>query len=297
MTEKSPSPKGMALYVRGISQSRHGSSVQFAKKCADHGLKWIAIGGPWHEDRKVDGKVKNKDRRINKPDTIKRYAEQLAKRGVVPHIWGFPWWSRIEKFVEAMEECSCSAIDGWLLDPELGMKGHPLEAAKLVHLCRAANPYRILGFTSYGLPRVHPNFPWEEFARPAGFYPLEECDYGSPQMYDVPKSRVVQGMAEYAELGFDALVPSFGLYKWIKRDREYKMNIRLPNGQINRRATPLSAQELNSHLLSFIDTPIPVQAMIGWSDNFCEGALWRVLSQWAERLERGACELPASNNI
>jgi hypothetical protein len=267
--------------------------VQFAKKCADHGLKWIAIGGPWHEDRKSKaGTVKTKDRRINKPDTIRRYAEQLAKVGVVPHIWGYPWWSRIEKFVDDMEDCSCSAIDGWLLDPELGMKKHPLEAAKLVHLCREANPYRILGFTSYGLPKLHPTFPWQEFARPAGFRPLEECDYGSPQLYDAPRRRVARGVSEYAELGFDVVIPSFGLYKWTKRDNSYEFGVRLPNGQTNRRAVSMSAHDLNAHLLSFVDTPVPAQAMIGWADNFCEGALWRVLAQWAERLERGACALP-----
>ncbi len=293
MPEKPPAPEGIALYVRAISNPRHGTSVQFAKRCADHGLKWIAIGGPWHEDRRSkDGTVRNKDRRINRPDTIRRYAEQLAKIGVTPHIWGYPWWSRIEEFVEEMEACSCSAIDGWLLDPELGMKKHPLEAAKLVHLCREANPYRILGFTSYGLPKLHRVFPWEEFARPAGFHPLDECDYGSPQLYNTPKSRVVRGMSDYAELGFDVVIPSFGLYKWSKRNNGYAFGVRLPDGKINRRAVSMSTHDLNFHLLSFVDTPVPVRAMIGWADNFCEGALWGVLAQWAERLERGACALP-----
>jgi hypothetical protein len=275
----------MSLYVRAISKARHGTPAKFAKLCADHGLKWVAIGGPWHEDRKG----KNLDRVMNKPGKVRQYAEALAKVGVTPHVWGYPWWTRVEKFVEDMERYDCSVIDGWLLDPELGMKRHPKEAAQLVHLCRESNPYRILGFTSYGLSKGHPTFPWDEFAEPGGFYPLKECDYGSPQLYDTPKKRVMQGMSEYAELGFDVVIPSFGLYKWTKRDPA--QGSRLANGKRNRKAVSLKPAELNAHLLSFVDSEVPVEAMIGWAENFVNRPLWRTLHEWSERLESGVCSL------
>lgn len=280
---KPPAPRGMSLYVRAISSSRHGTPKQFAKKVSDHGLPWIALGGPWHEDRGGQ----NRDRFMNTPTTIRKYAEALAAAGVAPHVWGYPWWSRVAEFVEDMEKCSPEVVTGWLLDPELGMKKHASEAAELVHLCRESNPYRVLGFTSYGMSKGHPTFPWDEFAEPGGFYPMEECDYGSPQLYDTPKAKVVQGMREYSELGFDVVVPSFGLYKWVRKDPSQPLSSK------NRKAVPLSVDELNRHLLSFVDSEIPVQAMIGWAENFCNGPLWRVLQEWQARLERGACELPA----
>jgi len=264
-----------------LSRKRHGSPAQFAKKCVTNGLRWIALGGPWHDQ--------HGNRWINKPSTIWAYAAALSKVGVAVHVWGYPWWDRVDEFVADMAKCTTEDVMGWLLDPELGLKNHPDEASKLVKLCRQRDSAIVLGFTSYGLSKGHPTFPWAAFAKKGMSDPTKECDYGSPQLYDTPKNKVIQGMSEYVSIGFDYLIPSFGLYKWVKRDPS--LGPRLPNGKRNRMAVPLLAPELDAHLLSFVDSDVPVQGMIGWAENFCTPALWRVLKQWSERLDRGACAL------
>lgn len=273
-------PKGMALYVRSITRSRHGTPKEFAKRCADSGLGWIALGGPWHDTKG--------DRWINSPTVIKGYAAELAAAGVRPHIWGYPWHDRIERFVDDLGKATNDSIIGWLLDPELGLKQHPAAARALVQLCRQANPYRELGFTSYGLPMGHRTFPFAEFAEPGGYDPTKECDYGSPQLYDTPQARILVGMSDYASLGFDAVVPSFGLYKWAKQDASKPLSGK------NRKAVPMQPWELEQHLLHFLDSDVPVEAMIGWAENFANRGLWQVLARWSERLARGACALPAA---
>lgn len=282
MPNKPPTPEGISLYGRSFNAARHGSPKQFAKKCADHGLKWFAIGGPWHED--VNGV--NKDRWINKPNVVKGYADALADAGVTPHVWGYPWHDRVEKFIEWMEQCSSASVDGWLLDPELGLKTFPAEARLLVRLCRSSNPYRILGFSSFGLPKFHKTFPFDEFAEPGVFDPFVEVDYGSPQLYDTPQRSILEGMSDYAELGFDVIVPSYGLYKWVKKDASKPLKGK------NRKAVSMTKAELDRHLLYFLDSEVPVTAMIGWAENFATPGLWDILSRWAARLERGACSLP-----
>jgi hypothetical protein len=273
----------LALYVRSIKKSRHGTPKAFAKLCADNGLRWVALGGPWHDVRKVVPT----EIWINRPSTIKRYADALSAAEVKPHVWGYPWHDRVEEFVRDMSRCTGGSIVGWLLDPELGLKRHPAAARELVRLCRERNPYLSLGFTSYGLPHGHRTFPFDEFAEPGGFYPFKECDYGSPQLYDMPKVRVRKGMTDYAALGFDVVVPSYGTYKWVKRDLSKPMNRK------NRRAVPMPVAELDAHMQDFMVSEVPVRAMVGWAENFVGRPQWRVLAKWAELLQRGALALPA----
>jgi len=265
-------PKGMGLYIRAF-QKRHGTPNEFAKKLADNGLLWSAIGGPWH-----DG---SGDRWINSPDTIKRYAEAMARHGVTPHIWGYPWHGRINTFVDELQSCMIPEIEGWLHDPELGLKNHPEDARLLVKRSREQNPYYVIGFTSYGLPRGHGTFPFDEFAEPDVYDPVIECDYGSPQLYDTPPKRILEGMREYSELGFDVVIPSFGNYKFVKKDPT------LPLRGSNRRAVSLSADELTRHLNYFMESEVPVNAMIGWAENFVHRAQWRVIAEHAELLNAG----------
>lgn len=278
-------PTGLALYLRALSKKRHGTPKELAKKLADAGLRWAAIGGPWHDDPKKG------NRWLNRPEEILRYSEALAAAGVQAHVWGYPWHDRVDAFVEDLLACTGPATSGWLLDPELGFKGHVAEAGDLFRKSRAAledrNPYIALGLTSYGLPRGHRSFPFEAFAEPGvEGDPLVECDYGSPQLYDVPEKRVLEGLADYAELGFDAVVPSFGVYKFVKADPA------LPLSGKNRKAVSKTPEELEAHLGDFIDSPVEVRGLIGWAFNFVNPGLWRVLSRWAERLDRGACALP-----
>jgi hypothetical protein len=267
----------MALYVRAIRRSRHGTPKQFARRCADNGLKWIALGGPWH-DRKGE-------RWINSPETIKRYADALSNAEVKPHIWFYPWHDSIERIVDQVESCLNGSIVGVLPDPELGLKKKRAAAALLMSLLRERFPYMTVGFTSYGLPRGHYTFPWSEFAEPDIFDPMVEADYGSPQLYDEKRSRIIDSIEAYQQLGFDRIVPSYGLYTWVPRDKTKRLS------RANRKAVPMSVGQFDAHMHAFVDVGVPIEAMIGWAENFATRPLWARLAEWAERMERGVFKL------
>ena len=150
-------PRGTALYLRRIAKDRHGTPKQLAKRCADHGLRWIAIGALWQDLTKAGNPT---SKMINDVETIERYSDAFMDKGVEPYIWGYPWQGREEAFVEAM-----LAVDKYgriLLDPELGSnpsrdaKGPGKRAAdnhatKLVRLfAEATTPETVLGLSTYG---------------------------------------------------------------------------------------------------------------------------------------------------
>jgi hypothetical protein len=264
-------PKGLALYVRKIVKSRHKSPAKFARLCADHGLKWIALATIWH-----DRKGGNRELTINPVSVVKEYSQALAEAGVNPHIWGYPWHNRIKLFVEQTAAYLNPWIVGVLLDPELGLKDHLAEAIALFKAIRALNPYLLVGLTSYGLPRGHRNFPFSAFAEAGERGNVDvECDYGSPQLYDLPVGRILEGLADYDRLGFDHIVPSFGNYK----------NVMCVDGK--KRAISLLADELDAHLNHFVESPVPIPGAIGWAENFMNSSLWDVLARWSEVFEHG----------
>jgi hypothetical protein len=281
-----PVPTGIGLYLRALKIKTVADARALGKKFSDNGLSWVAVAGPWHD--------RAGERWMNPPATVQRALDGIACCGIGAHVWGYPWWDRVEKFVDDM--CLASGrgvgLAGWLLDPELGLKGHTEEATRLFRQSRAAldavgEPSVVLGLTSYGLPRGHRNFPFAAFGKPGKAGRLLECDYGSPQLYDVPAGRVLEGLADYAKIGFDTVVPSFGCYRFVKRDPG------LPLTGANRKAVPKTPEELEAHLMDFVRSPVPVRGMIGWAENFVGPGQWRVLARWAELLRRGAGALPA----
>jgi|PlaIllAssembly_1097288.scaffolds.fasta_scaffold00052_25 hypothetical protein len=271
-------PLGLALYIRSFGKRK---PADVAAKFARYGLKWVAIGGPWHD---ASGQ-----RWINTPERVVAAIAAFKSLGIAAHVWGYPWHD-VGAFVEQMTACSSSDVAGWLLDPELGQKGRPIEARDLFKRSRASlrrvNPKAQLGMTSYGLPRGHRSFPFEEFAEPGVTNPLLECDYGSPQLYDIPKNRIHEGIKDYSELGFDAIVPSFGCYRFIPADPSKPLTGK------NRKAIPKTGPELHEHLSCFVDTNVKVYGMVGWAENFVGADQWAVLARWADWLGRGACALP-----
>lgn len=263
-------PKGLGLYLRYVKLS---TVAERAKEMKDHGLTWAVIAGPWHD--------RSGERWINKPYRVQQIAEILANAGIDPHIWGYPWHDRIDLFIEQMIECTSELIVGWLLDPELGLKGH-LEAAKLLfRKAREHNPFMLIGLTSYGLPMLHHTFPFAAFARSGHRGDiLVECDYGSPQLYDVPEAQVKRGVQGYHDIGFDHVVPSFGLYKYVRRDPDVAIS------RENRKAVSKTAEELDRHLSHFFNTGVKVPGLVGWAENFIAPEHWHVLAIWAETLKR-----------
>jgi hypothetical protein len=158
---------------------------------------------------------------------------------------------------------------------------------------KSINPYNYLGFTSYGLPHGHQSFPFEEFADPESEGDMrKECDYGSPQLYFMNAKQIERGLTDYDKLGFDEIIPSFGNYRFVKRDTNFKLDVRLPDGKRNKKAVSKTPYQLDHHIADFDVPGIEVHAMIGWAYNFVNQGQWRVMAEYAERLQDGALVSP-----
>ena len=279
------SPAGIALYVRHISKARHGTPRELAKRFADHGLSWVAIAGPWHDTKGP--------RFINKPATVRRYADAFAAAGVLPYVWGYPWQGTEKRFCDEMYACTRDHRLV-LLDPELG--SNPARSTKPAAMRRAnANALelvlgarergaKVVGLSTYGLAaRAQRWFPLEAFLS-AG------VDFAGGQTY-TSNRHVDASMDLFLDAIGDrdiALVPNFGTYDFVKRD------VSKPLRGGNRRAIPKTPERLHSHLSEFVDSHHQVEGMIGWAENFVGKKQWRELARFADWMDRGACLLPES---
>jgi hypothetical protein len=281
-------PVGLALYVRKISLARHGTPKQLAKHFADHGAKWVALAGPWHERR--NGVMRTG--LMNGVDTVRRYADAMWDRDIDPYVWGYPWQGTEEKFADQMNDCA-GEFNLALLDPELG--SNPERAPKgpgkaranahaelLVRLMAERFAGGICGLSTYGSGVRMRTFPLYAFARAlASLFPRRTFiggqTYTEDPRIDPSIADFLKVIRDIANLDTIALVPNFGAYG------------RKPDGKA-RSKTP---HELDAHFMEFIDEGEPVEGMIGWAENFMTSALWRSFARMAERMQRGACRLPS----
>lgn len=285
-------PKGVGIYVRKISVRRHQNATAFARKCRKHGISWVALGGIWQEGRK-DGSVRTGW--INKPDVLKAYADALTKQGIDAWVWGYPWMGEEQLFVDRMMEPGIPRI---LLDPELGSnpdrasKGAGKAAANkhaelLVSLFaeHAKKPIAV-GLSTFGSGYRLKWFPLMAFAKALAMYFPEHSFIGGQTYTD--NDWVDMSIADMAKVadkyGLTAIVPNFGIYKWDT-----------PTGKRRKgaKAVRKTPQELRLHLHEFINEGEPVEAVIGWAENFLNDALWEELAKFAALMERGACSLRA----
>ena len=259
-------PHGLGLYIRRMSRRTIEARC---KKMADHGVTWAAIGAVWQRSTSTT--------LINPPDVCHAIAEGLLKNRIQPWVWGYPWKGREVNFVAKMKAASFLAIQGWLLDPEKGAKDMDedvafAEAKELFWAVVRSNPYRVIGMSSYGLPRGHPTFPWEAFGDISnGFNPLKEVDFGAPQLYDQTPARIRRGLEQWRARGFDVLVPCFGTYRYDKDEDGLRIYPRM------------NEPELTQHLQAFLDLKdeFSIPAVIGWSEAQISRGGWRAIEKLA----------------
>lgn len=270
-------PRGLGMYLRAINVKPKKLELT-VRQLLDCGVKWAAIGAMWHEKGKV--------RWINKPENIIKITQALNEAGIEPYNWGYPWYSTVDQFIQDVETSLVYKLNnlvtrGFLVDPELGLRKHHREALNLFAGIRTiANEKNVheaygftFGFTSYG--NIVPDFPWEDFAEPNYFDPSKECDYGSPQLYESTTSEIITSLAAYNKLGFDELIPSYGLY----------VTYTTPEGKRAWRSkTPI---ELKRHFDAFVKAKPKFRGMIGWAENFIKPNLVPILKEWSELLDRG----------
>lgn len=279
-------PEGLALYLRRYSRGSHGTPAQHMKKHRDAGAKWIAIAGPWDDD---DGGL----RYINRPDTCKLLLDAAYSAGLQPFIWGYPWLGREEAFADAMDACA-GQYNCALLDPELG--SNPVRASsgpgkaradagatKLVSLMAERFAGGVCGLSTFGSGVRFKWFPLNSFAAAlAQHFPKRSFIGGQTYTDDSVIDRSIADFVGVINktgggLGNMKLVPNFGTY-----------------ARTGDKASPYRAKtpvELDAHFMEFIDEREPVDAMIGWAENFMTPGLWKSFSKMAERMDRGATRL------
>lgn len=299
------SPRGLALYLRRIQRKRHGTPRSFAAKAADYGLRWMAIAGPWHDH--------NGPRMINPPRTCRAYADALEARNIKTFIWGYPYQGTEARFAREMRECSGEHKRG-LLDPELG--SNPTRSRKGAGKARAEKHAAFLvermdveGFEQVLLSTFGSGwrlgwFPLLAFTRAlikhyggrTAIGGQTYTDDGRIDMSIADMQTAIRRAGGHVILpgalqGASALtsgvevIPNFGTYSWEKKDPSKVLSSK------NRRARPKRPEELRLHLHEFVNENEPVDAMIGWAENFMNQRLWTELASFAALMERGACRL------
>lgn len=300
-------PQGTSLYLRGIRSGRHGTPKAFAKKCADHKLSWIAIAAVWQDIRK--GKFST--RRMNKLDKVMRYRDALESQGIETWVWGYPWQGHEERFVDLMLDYD----DGRgrvLLDPEKG--ANPATSKKSVHKLRAnrhaALLVRLFAEAMVGNAQLYLStfgsgwklgwFPLLAFTKALiehfsgrtgiGGQTYTDDDYIDTSIADMGKcivkagGTVVTDHATSMVRGVE-IVPNFGTYTW-------ELNGKRGKRRKGAKAKPKIVQELRAHLYEFINEGEPIDAVIGWAENFLNDKTWDELARFADLMQRGACHLP-----
>lgn len=283
---------GLALYLRALSREQHGTPKQLAARLKRCGLSWAAIGVIWQ----FEG---GKTRILNKTETVQRYADALREVGIRPFVWGYPWQGREEEFAKAMQAADPSINDA-LLDPELGanpsrstkaaaMKKAEIHASTLVRRMREEG-FTTCGFSTYGTVKNIRFFPFGAYLDALVTYFPGACFAGGQTYTD--DSKIDMSMKDFLDAieraghrasiedGDIQLVPNFGLYSWKKVGGKRKARAKTP-------------EELASHLFEFVDDDEPVDALIGWAENFLTVAQEPELARFARVLERGACALPS----
>lgn len=275
--------EGTALYLRKYDKARHGTPTALAKRFADHGASWVAIAGPWHEER--GGKIRTG--LINDVGTCRRLAEAFTKWDVTPYVWGYPWQGTEELFADQM--CAC-ATGGILIDPELGSnptratkgagKKRAIEhAALLVRLLAERFPQDVCGLSTYGDGVRMGAFPLRAFVDALDTH-FPHRSFAGGQTY-TDDGKINRSIADFERATHDStleIVPNFGVYKRVSVRGKSK-------------AVPKTGPELYSHLGEFIDEGEPVDAVIGWAENFMNDELWKVFARFSDQMWRGACVL------
>lgn len=279
-------PTGLALYVRRFDSKRHGSAAQLMRRMKDHGASWVAVAGPWDDD--PEGL-----RFINRPDTCHRLLDAAAEAGLDGYVWGYPFLGREAQFVEAITRCAGASRGGLpvriLLDPELGanptraargagFRAAEAGASRLVSLLGEAVPAgSVCGLSTYGSALRFRWFPLTAYTQALSTVFPSRCFIGG-QTY-TEDSRIDASIADFVKLASQMkvppkVVPNFGVYQ--KTGTGYRAK---------------TALELDAHFLEFINEQEPVDALIGWAENFMTPELWRSFAKMSDLMKRGATKL------
>ena len=193
-------PQGKGMFIRGLEHT--GEPPDLIQTMRSNGLAWVCVQRLWqYEDQATD--LRNGSRMVE-------YAAAVHNAGFGFWFWGYPVPGKQAEFarviLEAADQCEA---EGVIIDPEKPYKDTVGEATKLIHALMPGCVDRqiLLGFTSYGAPWFHRNFPWREFST-AHFAVPQNYDKNNDLGTDYP----ARSHAAYGEYGFRVIVPASGAY-------------------------------------------------------------------------------------
>lgn len=303
---------GCGLYIRALQQSKQGTPKQAAKRAADHGISFVAIMSIWQDIRK--GKFRHLRGNLLR-DKFLRYFEAFHAKDIKVGTWFYPWGGHEDRLLDDLARlCEEVELDFLLDDGELGHKwttkrrrrrrrvggvndtgtmrggqreafdGVPAQGTRaeriaqvtklwdgLEELVRIHNIRCGAGATAYGIAGYHPTFPWRT--------KLERAEFLSPQLYTATPKQVDLGIRQWYGFAGEADVPFDARKDLIASIGTFGKN---------------SEAKLDHFLGSFVDGEESLDGFIAWSWRQTSRLEWRVLARWAERIERGAFELPCA---
>jgi len=214
-------PEGKGMFVRALSHT--GEPAEMVQKMKDHGLTWVCVQRIWQYEDK-ESSFRNGER-------MAEYAAAVNAAGFGFWIWGYHVLGKQEEFAQVIfAAVDDASADGIIIDPEKPYKDTEGEATKLMHALMPGciNRQILLGFTSYGAPWFHKNFPWAEFST---------AHFATPQNYDKDNSLgtdyPTRSHDAYREYGFSIFVPASGA--WGKTEEQMTAllaNTPTPQGSI-----------------------------------------------------------------
>lgn len=93
--------------------------------------------------------------------------------GLVIGAWGYSYGSDPTGEAAAAKKCLAAGADWLVIDAEVEYEKNPGRADTVLAAFKALGA--ALGYSSFGLPRYHPGFPWQKFSK--------ACDVVLPQVY------------------------------------------------------------------------------------------------------------------
>ena len=192
-------PTGTGVFARTLRTHTHGTPAELARRCRDHGISFVPLLGLWQTP--TADQFRN-DR------TLDAYADALHAAGVGVWLWGYPHAGREGPFARAMVlRARRIRARGLILDPEVSYRGRLAAMRSLIaHVLDELDESLGVGFSSYGIPRLHQRFPWRA---------AEGIGWGAPQFYRARPARIPAAMSEWAQLGWThqlPVLPTFGAH-------------------------------------------------------------------------------------
>jgi len=95
------------------------------------------------------------------------------KTGLIIGAWGYSYGTNPAGEAEAAKKCLAAGADWLVIDAEVEYEQHPERADTILQ--KFKNLSVLLGYSSFGIPSYHSNFPWQKFSN--------ACNVTLPQVY------------------------------------------------------------------------------------------------------------------